>query len=285
MRLLVTNDDGIDSEGIQVLARALVAAGHDVLLVAPDSDQSGMGAALGNLRPDTALPVRAVEIDGLPSGTAFALAGTPALTVVAAMLGGFGEPPEMVVSGPNAGLNTGRSVLHSGTVGACLTGQNFGVSGLAISLELSADAWHWDTAAALAVETVPLVAAAPARSVVNLNVPARPRAEVLGTRWARLAPFGAVRAAVSSQHGDHLQVELTATGYQPEPDTDQGTVEAGWASLTTLIGIAEAWPDQVPPAGPDGPIEPSLVAGAELHVAHRVPDATENRTLHRPRFG
>ncbi|QXC60743.1 5'/3'-nucleotidase SurE [Aquihabitans sp. G128] len=283
MRVLVTNDDGIDSEGIQVLARALAAAGHDVLLVAPDTDQSGMGAALGNLQPDTALPVREVEVDGLAPGTAFALAGTPALTVVAAMLGGFGPPPELVVSGPNAGLNTGRSVLHSGTVGACLTGQNFGISGLAVSLE-AADRWHWDTAAALAVETVPLVAAAPPRSVVNLNVPARERADVLGVRWARLAPFGAVRAAVSSRDGDRLQVELTATGYVPEPDTDQGTVEAGWASLTTLIGIAEAWPDAVPPDGPDGPIEPSLVAGAELHVAHRVPDATERRTLHRPRF-
>jgi len=287
MRLLVTNDDGIDSEGIQVLARALVTAGHEVLVVAPATDQSGMGAALGNLRPDTELPVREVEVDGLPAGTAFALAGTPALTVVAAMLGGFGEPPELVVSGPNAGLNTGRAVLHSGTVGACFTGQNFGISGLAVSLEAPAgdEPWHWDTAAALAVETVALVAAAPARSVVNLNVPARPRADVLGTRWARLAPFGAVRAAVSSRTGDHLQVEFSATGYQPEPDTDQGSVEAGWASLTTLIGIAEAWPDQVPPAGPDGPIEPSLVAGAELHVAHRVPDATERRTLHRPQFG
>ncbi|MCU1498571.1 MAG: 5/3-nucleotidase SurE [Acidimicrobiales bacterium] len=284
MRVLVTNDDGIDSEGIQVLAKHLAAAGHDIMVVAPDGDQSGMGAALGHLRPDSAVEVRPVVVDGLEPGQAWAVAGSPALTVVAAMLGGFGEPPGLVVSGINAGLNTGRSVLHSGTVGAALTGQNFGISGLAVSLE-AGDGWQWETAAALAVETVPLVVDAPSRSVVNLNVPARRREDVLGTRWARLAPFGAVRAAVSSSDGDHdLQVELTATDYVPEPDTDQGTVQAGWASLTTIVGIAEAWPEEVPPFAAGGVVEPSVVAGAQLHVAHRVPDASEHRTLRRPGF-
>ena len=56
--------------------------------------------------------------------------------MLAARLGGFGDPPELVVSGINPGRNTGRAVLHSGTVGAALTAANFGVSGLAVSIDV-----------------------------------------------------------------------------------------------------------------------------------------------------
>jgi 5'-nucleotidase len=289
MRILVTNDDGIESEGIQVLARFISEAGHDVVVVAPDGEASGSGAALGNLQPDNDLRVRKVAIDGLASGEAWALEGTPALCVVAARLGAFGPPPELVVSGINAGLNTGRSLLHSGTVGAALTAQNFGLSGLAVSIDAT-DEWHWDTAAAIAVEVLDQVIAAPARSVVNLNVPGRPRAEVLGTRWARLAPLGAVRASVSARTDDHVQFELIPTGFVPAEDTDQGSVEAGWAALTTLVGLVEAWPDDEPidvdrPATTDESnvtYLPRIVPGATLHPVHQVPDASDHRLLRRP---
>ena len=156
MRILVTNDDGIDSEGIQVLAALLARTDHEVIVVAPDRNWSGAGAALGVLEPDTALSVERVRIDAAPELAAWALAGPPALTVVAARLGAFGDPPDLVVSGINAGLNTGRSILHSGTVGAVLAGQNFGISGLAVSVGDS-DPWHWDAAAQLAVEVLPIV--------------------------------------------------------------------------------------------------------------------------------
>ena len=292
MRVLVTNDDGIESVGIQVLAAHLADAGHEVVVVAPDRDYSGSGAALGDLKPDVDLPVRKVELAGRPDIEAWALAGAPALTVVAGMLGAFGPAPEVVVSGINAGLNTGRSVLHSGTVGAALTAQNFGISGLAVSTAVT-DPWHWDTAAAIAVDTLELLARGPARSVINLNVPGLPRDEVLGVRWARLAPFGAVRAAVSSRDDERLQFELTPTGYEPEPDTDQGSVQAGWASLTTLAGVVEAWPvdeaaseadlslDDLAATGFEGHIEP----GAPLHPVHEVPDASNHRFLRRPSLG
>lgn len=289
MRLLVTNDDGIESEGIQVLARHLDAAGHDVLVVAPDRNYSGSGAALGDLQPDVGLAVERVTIDGLEHRESWALAGPPALTVVAALLGAFGPPPDLVVSGTNAGLNTGRSILHSGTVGAALTGQNFGLSGLAVSLD-SGDQWYWDTAAIIAAGLVEQVAEGPPRSVVNLNVPARRLADVEGIRWARLAPFGAVRAAVALRSDREVQFELTATGHEPEPDTDQGTVEAGWAALTTLIGTAEAWPAEAPaPVGSDAAevdvdvdVDLTIAPGAPLHPVHRIPDASDHRSLRRP---
>lgn len=281
MRILVTNDDGIQAEGIQVLARHLERAGHEIVVVAPDRDYSGSGAALGDLQPDVALDVRRVEIAGLGVAACWALAGPPALTVVAARLGAFGPPPDLVVSGINAGLNTGRSILHSGTVGAALTAQNFGISGLAVSVD-RAETWHWDTAAAIAVEVLPMVMSGPSRSVLNLNVPGCPRDQVNGIRWARLATFGAVRAAISTRTEEHLQFELGPSGYIPEPDTDQGSVESGWAALTTLVGIVEAWP---PASGalPDHQTYDSEIRpGAPLEAVHEIPDASGSHWLRRP---
>ncbi len=285
MRILVTNDDGIESEGIHALARALDATDHDVLVVAPDRDWSGAGAAIGDLDPSRPLDVRRVEIPDAPHIPAWALAGPPALTVVANRLGAFGDPADLVVSGINAGLNTGRSILHSGTVGAVLTGQNFGVSGLAVSIEQS-DPWWWETAATIATEVLDLVIQAPSRSALNLNVPARPRSEVDGVRWARIAPFGAVRARLDAASDTQLEFQLEPTGYQPGADTDQGCVDRGAASLTTLVGVVEAWPDVLDSDGsaPDG-FEAHLVPGAALHAVHTVPDATDHRLLRRPELG
>ncbi|MCU1454128.1 MAG: stationary-phase survival protein SurE [Acidimicrobiales bacterium] len=278
MRLLVTNDDGIEAEGIQALARHLAGAGHDLLVVAPDRDYSGSGASLGAVRPDVPLPVRRVRIDGLEDVEAWALSGPPALAVVAARLGGFGDPPDVVVSGINAGLNTGRSLLHSGTVGAALTAQSLGLRGLAVSVDLGPP-WHWETAAAIAVDALERLVAGPGGSVLNLNVPSLPRDEVLGVRWARLAGVGAVRATVSPLGDDHLQFELAPSGHEPEPDTDQGTVQAGWASLTALVGVTEAWPDRNEPSTPEQVYVPRVAPGAEVHPVRHVPDDSD-----RPRF-
>ena len=150
------------------------------------------------------------------------------------------------MSGINAGLNTGRAILHSGTVGAALTAQNFGAKGLAVSVQAETP-WRWDTAATIALEVLDLLVEAPPRSVLNLNVPALARADVLGVRWARLAAFGAVRAAIGEAQTDgRLQIELRATNDPLPPDTDTALCESGYATLTTLVGIAESWPAEQP---------------------------------------
>ncbi len=239
MRILITNDDGIDSPGIHELARYVEQAGHEVVVVAPDFDASGTATSIGRIAPDTPIRMRRAAIDGL-NGEAYSLAGPPALCVVAGFLEAFGPKPDVVVSGINAGLNTGRSTLHSGTVGAALTAQNFGLRGLAVSLE-TADPWHWDTAAALTLDVLPQLLAAPPRSAVNLNVPARPLAEVAGIRWTGLAEFNSVRSAVSKVEGDYIHFDLVETQYNPEETTDLGAIRAGFASLTALHGNAEVW--------------------------------------------
>jgi 5'-nucleotidase len=285
VRILVTNDDGIESEGIHVLARAVAAAGHEVVVVAPSTNWSGAGAAIGDLDPSRPLDVARVEIPDAPDLEAWSLAGPPALCVVASRLGAFGAAPELIVSGINAGLNTGRAILHSGTVGAVLAGQNFGVSGLAVSVA-DDDPWQWSTAAELAVEVLPRVIDGPPRTALNLNVPSRPRAEVRGIRWARIAPFGAVRARLHGAREGQVEFTLEPTGYDPPGDTDQGVVDRGYAAITTLVGVVEAWPDPVDAEpGPAGGFSVRLAPGADLHEVHTVPDATDHRLLRRPELG
>ena len=274
MRILVTNDDGIDAEGLHVLARALTEAGHDVVVAAPDFDASGTGAALGVFHADSHIDVKRVEIPECDA-PAWAVAGPPGLCVLAARLGAFGTPPDIIVSGINAGLNTGRAILHSGTVGAALTAQNFGAKGLAVSVA-SAQPWRWDTAATIAVEVLDLLVEAPARSVLNLNVPALARDEIEDVRWARLAAFGSVRAAIGEVQTDGaLQIELQATNEELPPDTDTALCAAGYATITTLVGIAEAWPADLG----ETEVAPRPVPGGTLEAIHAIPDAADSRTL------
>src|SRR5215210_3450059 len=132
-RILVTNDDGIDSIGLAVLARALVGQG-EVLIAAPDGEYSGASAAFGPLhliRPE----VQERTVAGIERS--WAVSGPPALCVLFARLGVFGPPPDLVVAGINPGANVGRSVYHSGTVGAALTARNGGISGIAVSQEVA----------------------------------------------------------------------------------------------------------------------------------------------------
>jgi 5'-nucleotidase len=265
VRLLVTNDDGVDAPGLHALARALLAAGHDLVVAAPLDDRSGSGAAIGRLHVDDHIDVERREIAGLEGVDVVGVDGPPALCVLAARLGGFGDPPELVVSGINPGCNTGRAVLHSGTVGAALTAANFGVSAVAVSIDAStglaheaeaagrADgdepimivdppAPHWETAAALAVEAVEWLAGAAPRSVVNLNVPDLPLDEVKGVRWAELAALGTVRSAVVESSDGRLQMELRASGVDVPADSDTGLVQAGYAAVTVINGVTATEP-------------------------------------------
>ena len=126
---------------------------------------------------------------------AYGLDASPALSVIAGALGAVGPKPDLVLSGINHGVNVGRSVLHSGTVGAALTASQLGISALAVSLRVGDEPDPWESAADLAVALLPMLAAAPARTVLNLNVPHLPLAEIRGMRWARVSGAGLIKAA------------------------------------------------------------------------------------------
>lgn len=252
VRVLVTNDDGVEAPGLRALARAFVDAGHEVVVVAPDGEHSGAGGGIGRLHRSG--PIGCVDVDwpDLPGVAVHALDAPPAATVYAGGLGAFGRPPDFVASGINRGLNTGHLVLHSGTVGAALTADVLGLPALAVSLAWGDDE-HWDTAAALAATLLPDV---PARGVLNLNVPNVPLDAVRGVRGARLAPFGERWRADAV--GGEVRLEYLGHDDEPAPDTDVALVRAGYAAVTDLTGItgmpaAAATPAAWPPEAVAGP--------------------------------
>jgi 5'-nucleotidase len=239
-RVLVTNDDGVHAPGLHVLARRLAHDGYTVCVVAPDRDCSGAGPAIGHLPADQQIEAPRVELRGLAGIETRMVPGPPGLAVLAARAGAFGPPPDVVVSGINSGSNTGRLVLHSGTVGAALTAQNFGGCGLAVSLERSEE-WQWDTAAAIASDVLRwMLASTPARTVVNLNVPGLPLGQVRGLRAATLAPVGQVQVATPDGSLGGLQVVFEASRSDAPPDSDTALLAAGYATHTLLRGVSEA---------------------------------------------
>lgn len=239
MNLIVTNDDGIDAPGIHALCASLTRGGHTVTVVAPDDDRSGASASIGRLTPGRGVPTEAFAEFPVSEARAFRLTGPPGLAVMAACLGAFGPPPDLVVSGINAGPNTGHAILHSGTVGAALTAQTFGISALAVSID-DRQPWQWDTACALAEDALQRLATEPKGTVYNLNAPGLPLAEVRGVRWASLDRFGAVRLAVAGHERGALQLELRETGAELDPESDTALVAAGFATLTRLFGVTAA---------------------------------------------
>lgn len=236
MRLVVTNDDGIRAEGIAALARSLRDAGHDVVVVAPDRDMSGMSAAL---RPvEIGLDTRRVDleradIDGIEG---WSVPGPPALGVFAAAHGAFGGRPDGVVSGINDGLNTGRSLLHSGTVGAALTAATFSIPAMAVSIEAGHPP-RWATACEMAGRGLAWLTAHPVPgTVLNLNVPDRPLAEVRGFRWAPLDRYGAVQT-VGEDPAEGLTFELRSADRTATPGSDLALVEEGYATASLVRAV------------------------------------------------
>jgi 5'-nucleotidase len=233
MRILITNDDGIRSKGITTLTRTLSEAGHDVVVIAPETNMSGMSAALGPVEVGEHIPVTLTEVCGIEG---YAVHAPPALAVFAAVQGAFGPEPDLVVSGVNAGLNTGRSVLHSGTVGAALTAATLGIDAMAVSVDVS-DPWQFESACAIALQGLAWMEENPITgSVLNLNVPARPLTELHGLRWAQLDLFGAVQTAAHDPRRG-LMFELRSEDIPPAPDSDLALIEAGFATASVLCPV------------------------------------------------
>ena len=179
MRVLVSNDDGVDAPGIKVLAKRLSAVG-EVTVVAPDRDRSG---ASNSLTLDQ--PIRVSKMDE----RIYRVIGTPTDCVHLALAGLLEHEPDIVVSGINNSANLGDDVIYSGTVSAAMEGRFLGLPAIAVSL-VSVDhrGQHFDTAAeaALVIMRRLLVDPLPADTILNVNVPDRPWNEIRGFAVTRL---------------------------------------------------------------------------------------------------
>ncbi len=232
MRLLVSNDDGIDSPGLHTLADTLRERGHDVWVVAPRFEQSAKSHSLSMHDP--------LRIDEVGEQV-FSVTGTPADCVYVAIHDLLPERPDHVLSGINAGTNLGSDVHYSGTVAAAREGALQGLPAIAVSLVLGpvGEDPYWQTAADVAVRALSAVARDPLpdRTVLNLNVPALPTEELRGIRASRLghrvyAPKVDRRVDPRGKHyvwigGPHLR-------FEGGDEADGAAIDEGWATATPL---------------------------------------------------
>ncbi|MDQ6617673.1 MAG: 5'/3'-nucleotidase SurE [Actinomycetota bacterium] len=239
MLALVTNDDGVDSDGIRTLAHVARAAGLDVVVAAPGWDASGAGASITAVEEGGRFRVeQRVWGDGR-IGTVFAVEASPAFIVRAALGGAFGAPPDLVLSGINHGPNTGRAVLHSGTVGAALTGSVHGLRAMAVSMSVGPD-MHWETAAHIAGIALQWLLGSEDAQMLNVNVPNVSRERLGGFRRARLAAVGAVQSTVTEADQGYMKIAYHDADADQEPGTDAALLAAGIACFTPLQATCEA---------------------------------------------
>ncbi|MGB9591761.1 MAG: 5'/3'-nucleotidase SurE, partial [Candidatus Kryptoniota bacterium] len=178
--ILVSNDDGIDAEGLYVLVKALKQFAS-VSVVAPSIQQSAVGHAITVRTP---LRVHKFYRDGKPFG--YAVDGTPADCVKLAIRTLLKAKPDLVISGINDGLNTAVNVIYSGTVSAATEGTILGIPSIAVSLE-STRKPNFEPAAKIAMSIARFVCKKrlPGDTVLNVNVPALPVAKIKGIMFTR----------------------------------------------------------------------------------------------------
>jgi 5'-nucleotidase len=241
-RALVVNDDGVTAPGIRHLAEVACEAGLDIVVAAPLRESSGSSAALTASQVDGRIVVERQTIDGLDGVPVYGVDAAPGFIALIASRGAFGPPPDLVVSGINRGLNTGHAVLHSGTVGAAMTGRVNESRALAVSLDVG-DEMHWDTARVVAREAIGWVLALDAPLVLNVNVPNVAVGGLRGVRQGELARFGAVQTTIAEIGEGFVRLGVADAEAHAEPGSDAALVAAGYASVTALRPLCELHDD------------------------------------------
>jgi 5'-nucleotidase len=238
-RVLVTNDDGIDSPGLHALAAAALAEGFDVTIAAPERQSSGTSASITAAEEDGRIHIERRKIGGLEQVPTFAVRGAPGLIALIGANAAFGSTPELVLSGINHGANVGRAILHSGTVGAALTGGLNGARALAVSLDVGFDPeiLHWDAAAHVTRQVIPYLLDQPLGTVLNLNVPNAPSAPEL--REATLAPFGIVQTTMHRDGDHHVRLSVEDLPNEPVPGSDAAFLAEGYATVTSITPVGQ----------------------------------------------
>lgn len=183
MKILVTNDDGIDSPGLHSLAKAMMKLG-DVFIVAPDSQQSAVGHSLTIENPLRAYPY---HLNGEKLG--FAVTGTPSDCVKLAVSSLIDEKPDLVVSGINYGRNTSINIIYSGTVAAATEGMLLGIPSIAFSLDSFTRKSEMETSGYYAEKIVEAVlfTPPPKGTLLNVNIPAITKENIKGIQITKLS--------------------------------------------------------------------------------------------------
>ncbi len=232
MRLLLTNDDGVYAPGLAALHAAL-AGEHEVVVVAPETEQSAVGHAI-----TLADPIRVRRLGPRTGFDGWAITGTPADCVKLAVSELLPQAPDLVVSGINLGANVGVNLLYSGTVSAATEAAILGLPGVAYSLGTLKDP-DFAYAASLAAHLVGLYPSlgVPRHVPLNVNVPALPAHKIKGIRFTRQSGARLVerflRRSDPRGHIYYWQAGETM-GTEGDLDTDYPALLAGYVTITPV---------------------------------------------------
>jgi 5'-nucleotidase len=231
VRILVTNDDGIQSPGLHALVRALQGWG-EVWVIAPDREQSAVGHAITLSEPIRLFPW---TIDG--ADHTFAISGTPADCVKLALTELMPARPDLLLSGVNRGENTGLSVIYSGTVSAATEGTINGIPSIAVSVG-SFVSTRFEPAALVGRRIAEVVAerGLPPETLLNVNVPDLPLEAIHGIRVTRQgrARFQETFMKRADPRGKIYYWMDGAKLPLEETDTDGTALHEGYVSVTPI---------------------------------------------------
>lgn len=233
--ILLTNDDGYQAPGITALYEALVAANHDVTLVAPATQQSGASASI------TSSGVKLIK----HTDTIYSVTGRPADAVRIGLSEVMGDKkPDLVISGANFGQNSGRDVMVSGTVGAAATAHAFGYPAIAISVEIKFSELEqrfpstlmvMKDAADVIVDLIDSNAKLPESAILNINYPAIPRDQIKGVMATTVSNYSLFSGSYRKLEDGSLRAN-----YNLSPPLGRGTdayeLSQGYITVTRLDG-------------------------------------------------
>jgi 5'-nucleotidase len=224
--ILVTNDDGVHSEGLHALAEALRPLG-DITIVAPHIEASAIGHALTLRRP--------LRLEQLRPGV-YEVDGTPTDCVNVAFTKLFDTPPTLVVSGINKGLNIGDDVTYSGTVSGAMEASLLGVPGIAVSLARTSGTYDFGPAAAAAATIAALVlrvGLAP-RTFLSINVPTGTPKGFKLTVQGKRNHITIVDERCDPRGRPYYWIEEGQNDWEPHDRSDFQAVHDGFISVTPL---------------------------------------------------
>ena len=237
MRILCTNDDGINAPGLKVIEEIARALSDDVWIVAPELDQSGVSHSL-SLND----PLRLREV----SPRHFAVRGTPTDCVIMGARHVLGDKlPDLVLSGVNKGRNVAEDVVYSGTIAGALEGTILGFPSFALSQEFSIETRNaplWDTALKFGPDIIRKVMAAgvPRNTVINVNFPSCMPDDVKGIRITRQGKRNQGFLKIDRRHDGRgnpyfwIGFERAAMMDTPAEGTDLAALAARYVSVTPL---------------------------------------------------
>jgi 5'-nucleotidase len=228
LRILVTNDDGVHSKGLHLLAKRLKSLG-EVTVIAPDRERNAASHALTLHKP--------LRVEEITPGV-YSVNGTPTDCVNLGANVILDKRPDLVVSGINKGGNLGDDVTYSGTVSAAIEGTLLGIPSLAVSL-LGDGEFQFATAAEFAVRLARLIGekGLPKETLLNMNVPNLPLPAVRGVKITRLGKriyVNNIVAKTDPRGRAYYWIGANDTAWEDRKDTDDLAVRDGMVSVTPI---------------------------------------------------